>query len=297
MEQNFKIIQDKLSVANKRTVQQILANKELCLEIINRDVISEKELVEMYSIPLNYLKGLKRRKDISYFNTKGQVNVSEQGTKYYYFLDEVKNLMSYNITYNESFVFRYNLMNKIILGFAKELLTEREGEILIMFFKDNMSLDEISEKIYISRVRINQLLNKASNRIIYRINQLEKMYKLKNDALSLVSENNLLKKHNQELYYKFLRDQENKELENLKTNRYIQHFIKYGYDIKDLKINFMDFDLSVRIINCLKNADINNLQDLLSHKKSDLYKYRNFGKKSLNELCDWLLDNYNWVLE
>jgi predicted DNA-binding protein YlxM (UPF0122 family) len=294
MTEEFKIIQDKLKIANKKTLKQLLANKELCSEIIKRDVISEKELVQMYDVPLSYLKGLKRRRDISYFNSKGQLNVSEQGTKYFYFLDEVQNLMSYNITYNESFVFRYNLMNKVVLGFAKELLSEREANILTMLFKDNMSLDDISEKIYITRVRTTQLLNKATNRIIYRINQLEKMYNLSNDALSLRTENELLRKQNKELYRKFLRNQ---ELNDLKSNTNVQHFLKYGYDIKDLKMSYLDFDLSVRTLNCLKLADILTLEDLLVYKKSDLMKFRNFGKTSLNELCDWLEDKYNWVLK
>jgi hypothetical protein len=294
MTEEFKIIQDKLNIANKKTLKQLLANKELCSEIIKRDVISEKELVQMYDVPLSYLKGLKRRRDISYFNSKGQLNVSEQGTKYFYFLDEVKNLMSYNITYNESFVFRYNLMNKVVLGFAKELLSEREANILTMLFKDNMSLDDISEEIILTRVRTIQLLNKATNRIIYRINQLEKMYNLSNDALSLRTENELLRKQNKELYRKFLRNQ---ELNDLKSNTNVQHFLKYGYDIKDLKMSYMDFDLSVRTLNCLKLADILTLEDLLVYKKSDLMKFRNFGKTSLNELCDWLEDKYNWVLK
>lgn len=294
MTEEFKIIQDKLNIANKKTLKQLLANKELCSEIIKRDVISEKELVQMYDVPLSYLKGLKRRRDISYFNSKGQLNVSEQGTKYFYFLDEVQNLMSYNITYNESFVFRYNLMNKVVLGFAKDLLSEREADILSMLFKDNMSLDDISEKIFLTRVRTIQLLNKATNRIIYRINQLEKMYNLSNDALSLRTENELLRKQNKELYMKFLRNQ---ELNDLKSNTNVQHFLKYGYDIKDLKMSYLDFDLSVRTLNCLKLADILTLEDLLVYKKSDLMKFRNFGKKSLDELCDWLEEKYNWVLE
>jgi len=294
MTEEFKIIQDKLNIANKKTLKQLLANKELCSEIIKRDVISEKELVQMYDVPLSYLKGLKRRRDISYFNSKGQLNVSEQGTKYFYFLDEVQNLMSYNITYNESFVFRYNLMNKVVLGFAKELLSEREANILTMLFKDNMSLDDISEEIILTRVRTIQLLNKATNRIIYRINQLEKMYNLSNDALSLRTENELLRKQNKELYRKFLRNQ---ELNDLKSNTNVQHFLKYGYDIKDLKMSYLDFDLSVRTLNCLKLADILTLEDLLVYKKSDLMKFRNFGKTSLNELCDWLEDKYNWVLK
>lgn len=57
-----------------------------------------------------------------------------------------------------------------------------------------------------------------------------------------------------------------------------------------LKTKLTDMDLSVRALNCLKAADVETLGDLVSFAKSDLLKFRNFGKKSLTELED-LVDN------
>ncbi|HFB62411.1 MAG TPA: DNA-directed RNA polymerase subunit alpha [Bacteroidetes bacterium] len=51
-----------------------------------------------------------------------------------------------------------------------------------------------------------------------------------------------------------------------------------------LKTKLVDLDLSVRALNCLKAADVDTLGDLVSYNKSDLLKFRNFGKKSLTEL-------------
>ena len=51
-----------------------------------------------------------------------------------------------------------------------------------------------------------------------------------------------------------------------------------------LKSKLVDMDLSVRAINCLKSAEIETLGDLVAIQKSDLLKFRNFGKKSLAEL-------------
>ena len=42
--------------------------------------------------------------------------------------------------------------------------------------------------------------------------------------------------------------------------------------------------LSVRALNCLKAAEVETLGELVSYTKSDLMKFRNFGKKSLTEL-------------
>lgn len=53
-----------------------------------------------------------------------------------------------------------------------------------------------------------------------------------------------------------------------------------------LKTKLVDLDLSVRALNCLKAADVETIGDLVSFNKTDLLKFRNFGKKSLVELED-----------
>lgn len=45
-----------------------------------------------------------------------------------------------------------------------------------------------------------------------------------------------------------------------------------------------DMGLSVRAYNCLNAADIDTLADLVSYSRNELMKFRNFGKKSLNEI-------------
>ena len=55
-----------------------------------------------------------------------------------------------------------------------------------------------------------------------------------------------------------------------------------------LKTKLTDMNLSVRALNCLKAAEVDTLGDLVKFQKSDLLKFRNFGKKSLTELDDLL---------
>ncbi len=59
-----------------------------------------------------------------------------------------------------------------------------------------------------------------------------------------------------------------------------------------LKTRLVDMNLSVRALNCLKAADVETLGDLVQYNKTDLLKFRNFGKKSLSELDD-LLEGLN----
>lgn len=51
-----------------------------------------------------------------------------------------------------------------------------------------------------------------------------------------------------------------------------------------LKMNVNELELSVRSSNCLKSAGIKTIYQLVQKTESDMLKYRNFGKKSLNEI-------------
>ncbi|MEE3258702.1 MAG: DNA-directed RNA polymerase subunit alpha [Candidatus Latescibacterota bacterium] len=53
-----------------------------------------------------------------------------------------------------------------------------------------------------------------------------------------------------------------------------------------------ELELSVRSANCLRAAGISYLKDLASRSEAEMLKYRNFGRKSLNELGE-ILDSLN----
>ncbi len=55
-----------------------------------------------------------------------------------------------------------------------------------------------------------------------------------------------------------------------------------------LKTKLVDLDLSVRALNCLKAAEVDSLGDLVTYNRTDLLKFRNFGKNSLAELEELL---------
>ena len=57
-----------------------------------------------------------------------------------------------------------------------------------------------------------------------------------------------------------------------------------------LKSKLVDMELSVRALNCLKTAEVETLGELVSFNKTDLLKFRNFGKKSLTELEELVKD-------
>jgi DNA-directed RNA polymerase subunit alpha len=59
---------------------------------------------------------------------------------------------------------------------------------------------------------------------------------------------------------------------------------------KLLKTSLEDLDLSVRAYNCLKAAKINSLGELVRYDTHELLKFRNFGKKSLVEIEELLVE-------
>ena len=57
-----------------------------------------------------------------------------------------------------------------------------------------------------------------------------------------------------------------------------------------LNMSITEIELSVRAANCLNNANIATVGELVSRTESDMLKYRNFGKKSLTEIKEKLKD-------
>ena len=51
-----------------------------------------------------------------------------------------------------------------------------------------------------------------------------------------------------------------------------------------LSISVNEIELSVRAANCLNNANITTVGELAQKTEAEMLKYRNFGKKSLNEI-------------
>lgn len=60
-------------------------------------------------------------------------------------------------------------------------------------------------------------------------------------------------------------------------------------DINENLLKSIDeLELSVRAYNCLKNADVNNVAELVQKTEHEMLKTKNFGRKSLNEIKELL---------
>ena len=59
---------------------------------------------------------------------------------------------------------------------------------------------------------------------------------------------------------------------------------------KNLARSVNELELSVRAANCLKNANIKTIEDLVRRSEMEMLKTKNFGKKSLNEIKEVLAE-------
>ncbi|MDR0185933.1 DNA-directed RNA polymerase subunit alpha [Prevotella brunnea] len=96
------------------------------------------------------------------------------------------------------------------------------------------------------------------------------------------------------IYHFMLFSDEKITLENpeQETNQEFDEEVLHMRQLLKTKLTDSTLNLSVRALNCLKAADVETLGDLVQYNKTDLLKFRNFGKKSLSELDD-LLESLN----
>ena len=98
---------------------------------------------------------------------------------------------------------------------------------------------------------------------------------------SMVQASSILKRHFEPFYgydenaVEFTEEQPQQSQENQKLK-------------KLLNMSVNEIELSVRAANCLNNANITSVGQLAQKSESEMLKYRNFGKKSLNEITDKL---------
>ena len=59
--------------------------------------------------------------------------------------------------------------------------------------------------------------------------------------------------------------------------------VKLAHDF-GVPVSVDELELSVRSNNCLKNANIRTIGELVQKTEAEMLKTRNFGKKSLNEI-------------
>ena len=142
----------------------------------------------------------------------------------------------------------------------------REKKIMQAFFNGDR-ISDIADNFSLSLERVRQIVIKAIRKFNYAIEEF----------VDLKMENNSLKE----------------EIKNVKMQFIMQEGKKEEEQPEDVppslfSIRLVNCNLPVRVLNVTKAADIDTIGDLVQYSKLDMIKFRNFGKKSLMQLDDFI---------
>lgn len=141
----------------------------------------------------------------------------------------------------------------------------REKKIMQAFFNGDR-ISNIAEELELSRGRVRQIVVKAIRKFNYAIKELA----------DLKQENNSLKE----------------EIKNVKMQLIMQEGEEeeQSEDVPPsvFSIRLVNCNLPVRVLNVTKAADIDTIGDLVQYSKFEMVKFRNFGKKSLMQLDEFI---------
>ncbi len=157
------------------------------------------------------------------------------------------------------------------------ILVPREAQVM-RYVIDGRDFEEIGEELGLTRERARQIFFKGCR----KAKQLSGIKTCLDENQRLQSENEELKDCIRLLRkgLKIQQEEENEERE--------RQICESDDLLKLLRTRIVDCDLSVRALNCLKCAEIETIGDLCKCQKLALLKFRNFGKRSLAELDDFI---------
>ena len=154
-----------------------------------------------------------------------------------------------------------NLLMSLIPHFVDNLM-EREVEIVMLILQGE-KISDVAQKLQLTRDRTRQIWEKAIRKMSYFPNEVR------------------------------MRDERIEDL--MRTIEDLEARLdQAGLDkVPHSKVNLLassiyDYDFSVRTLNCLRAAEIRTVEDLIKYPRARLLKFRNFGKKALTELDEWL---------
>ena len=159
-------------------------------------------------------------------------------------------------------------------------LTYRESNILKDIIK-GMTYDELSIKYGVSATRISQIAEKTCNKLTYNEDIVITELSTNRALMSEVDRLNEAVKSLQISYDEYRRGNGDKPL----SGEVLPPLI--------LSRDINDCGFSVRILNALRWIEVYTVGDLLRkfHGKSDLYKIRNLGKKTILIILDFIEEN------
>ena len=154
-----------------------------------------------------------------------------------------------------------NLLMSLIPHFVDNLM-EREVEIVMLILQGE-KISDVAQKLQLTRDRTRQIWEKAIRKMSYFPNEVRMRDERIEDLM--------------------------RTIEDLEARLDQAGLDKVPHSKANLLASSIyDYDFSVRTLNCLRAAEIKTVEDLIKYPRARLLKFRNFGKKALTELDEWL---------
>lgn len=174
-----------------------------------------------------------------------------------------------------------------------KFLTSDESAAIRLYYKNKMSLEEISKIFNVSRETVRQRIARAIRKLRHpsRLDMIWAPHKLSED---IKAKKAILEQKNQEL---------NTEITKAMAcmNKLVDALGEAGVKIETnvveqatLSRDIDEFSLSIRARNCLKRKGLNNIGDICALTEDELYETRNLGRKCFEEVRNLLLSLGVW---
>lgn len=263
-------LESKMTVLDGKNVE-ITDPKLIVLftELENDQVLTINEAAELYGEKPDRLTRLASSGHVEYF----RLAQDKKGSSILFQKSKLESFLADKLRY---MIKERDLEKKRELEFR--ILTHlpgigpRDREMLIDFYVKLLSYDEIGEKYDITRERVRQQLQKAGTRLSVLVNTVfDEKYGFNYYQQRCADLETELAVHKADLL--ILRKEEEEKL---------------LAPIEILGKLLVDCDFTVRLLNNLSAIECKNINDVLKWRKQDLLKCRNFGKKSIVELQEFL---------
>ena len=225
-------------------------------KMLEREEAKEKDL-EVYQ--RGYFDGYHK----AYSDVRSKVNAAKKKEREVYRkkLESIEAANVYPLNMIYSLTEEYNFEEPIRISpetvnqAMASVLSERELLCVEMYYRDQMSLDEIAEKYSITRERVRQIILKAGRKLV----SPSSMNKIR--VVSLEEYQALQRKY---------------------------EIASGQIDVMDMPIE--ELDLSIRSYNCLKRRGIYTIGAAYDLSDDDYRRIRNLGEKSIKEIKTKLLE-------
>lgn len=257
-----------------QTISNYIEKGLLAGKSVGRTTYVDKDSIQKFLTPLNEVGQLENK--INYI----QSELSKERDKLESTLEDVRRANGLIKAVGGITISRDLLISVCKMAENCQVITARERAIMVSVISERY-VEGIVHTYGLTRSRIAQICAAGCRKISKMADYPSLKDELSKKESEIVMRDNIIA-------------QQDEELERL---RYLLNIKEQsGEDCDRSKVELLmtkvtDLPFTVRTLNCLKAADVSIVADLCRLHKMDLLKFRNFGKKSITELDDFMADN------